>query len=162
METTEIIEPNVPNPGLILTFEAQTYLRQAAKWANFLSIIGFIGCGFILIASFFVGGIFSRVSESPYGGGNPMFSLMAGMGTGITIFYILIGVWYFFFCFYLNQFASKIKRGVAFADSTHVAEGLSKLKSFFKLWGISTIIIISLYILAFIIFIGLGVAMLHR
>jgi hypothetical protein len=162
METTEIIEPNVPNPGLILTFEAQTYLRQAAKWANFLSIIGFICCGFILLASFFVGGVFSRMSEYPYGSANPMVNMMAGMGAGITVFYILIGVWYFFFCLFLNQFAGKIKRGIAFADSTHVAEGLSKLKSFFKLWGISTIIIISLYILIFIVAIGVGVTMMHR
>jgi hypothetical protein len=99
---------------------------------------------------------------APYN--NPVFTSMAGLGGAVTVFYILIDVLYFFFAFYLYQFATKIKAGIKFSDSAQVTIALGKLKSFFKLWGIVTIVIITIYVLAFIIFtvIAVGAASMYK
>jgi hypothetical protein len=154
METNETFEQPIAEPGIILTLEAQSYLRESGKWASFLGILGFIYCAFILIFAFFAGSIFSKAAEvSP----NSMSLLLAGMGGFITFFYILIDVVYFFFSLYLYQFGDKIKRGIMFTDTAHVTAGLGKLKSFFKLWGILTIIMLCLMVLAIIGFIVIGI-----
>ena len=162
METNETFEQPIAEPGIILTLEAQSHLREAGKWATFLSILGFIYCGIILIFALFAGTIFSKAAEvSP----NGMSVLLAGMGGFVTFFYILIDLIYFFFSLYLYQFGDKIKRGIMFTDTVHVTAGLGKLKSFFKLWGILTIVMLCLIALMVIIFIVVGIgaaSMMHR
>ncbi len=159
METNETHEQPFAVPGLSLNLEAQSYLREAGKWANFLGILGFIICVIILIASFFVGGILSRSAEVSSG---PMGSLMAGMGSFITVVYILVDILYFFFSLYLYQFGVQIKKGITFADNAHVTGALGKLKSFFKLWGITTIVVLCLYALIFVGAIVMSVSMMHH
>ena len=166
METTETTEGYVQpsaEPGLILTLEAQSYLRESGKWANFLGIIGFVLCGFIVLAALFVGTIMSMVARfSP----DPMATgVMAGMGGALSVIYLLIALVYFFFSLYLFQFGSRIKRGLMFTDSGHITIALGKLKSFFKLWGILTIVVLCLYALIIVCAIIFGAAassMLNR
>ena len=163
METNETVVTPVPQPGLLLTAEAQSYLREAGKWANFLGILGFVFCGLILIAAFSMAGIFAKIAEiSP----SPMATTLAGIGGGaITVVYILIDLIYFFFSLYLYQFGSKIKKGIVFSDVAQVTRALGKLKSFFKLWGILTIVVLCLYALMIIVFIAIGIgtaSMMHH
>jgi len=144
METNETFEPVSPAPVPGLTLEAQTYLREAGKWARFLGIIGFIVCGLILIGALTIGTVISRAALiSP----SPMITMMAGMGGLIAVFYILIDIIHFFFSLYLYQFGDRIKKGIAFADTVHLTRAFEKLKSFFKLWGIITIVVLCLYAL---------------
>lgn len=150
METTaeNYDTPLTPGNNLILTSEAQSYLLSAGKWASFLGILGFVFCGLFLLLSVSMGSIMGRVATIQPG--NPAMAMMAGMGTGVTIVYILLDLLYFFFALYLYQFATKIKAAINFSDSIQLTAGFKKLKSFFKLWGIVTIIIIALYILGII------------
>ncbi len=156
METTgNFVEPGAETE-LVLTFEAQTYLREAGKWAVFLSIIGFIICGFIVLAALFAGAMMSAVSRFSTG---PMAATaMAGMGGLITVVYLLGALIYFFFSLYLYQFGSRVKKGIMFLDSLHVTNALGKLKSFFKLWGIITIVVLCFYALAIICAILFGLS----
>jgi Family of unknown function (DUF5362) len=160
METNETFERPSPAPGLALNFEAQSYLREAGKWAYFLGIIGFILTGFIFLAAFFVGAVFSLFSrlegtQSSFGAAD----IGAGIGGIIISFiYIVLAVFYFFFSYYLYQFGNRIKKGLLFSDSTEVTFALGKLKSFFRMWGITTIVILSLYALIFVIFIVAAIA----
>jgi hypothetical protein len=163
METEETYVSPTDSNNLVLTPEAQGYLLSAGKWATFLGILGFVFCGLFFIIALFTGTIFSKMAQiTPYN--NPMFTAMAGLGGTITVFYILIDVLYFFFAFYLYQFATKIKAGIKFSDSAQVAIALGKLKSFFKLWGIVTIVLIGIYVLAFIIFVvvAVGAASMYK
>lgn len=163
METTETeVTTPAPEPQLILGPEAQSYLREAGKWANFLGILGFIFCGIILIISFSIGGTMARLADTAPG---PMATILAGMSGFITVVYILIDVIYFFFSLYLYQFGNRIKQGIIFTDNNHVTIALGKLKSFFKLWGILTIVALCLYALTIIIVIVVGVgaaSMMHH
>ena len=156
METKEIEEQPtpLPQPDLVLNLEAQSYLKEAGKWAKFLAIMGFIFCGLILVLAIFAGTVFSIMS-SVVPNGN---SIPAGLGGIVSVIYILIDVVYFFFPYYLYQFSDKIKKGINFNDTAHVTAATEKLKSFFKYWGILTVIIIAFYALAIIILIIVAIA----
>ena len=145
MESTETNEPLTTGEpkGILLTGEAQHYLHETAKWANFLSIVGFIICGLFLLMAFFIGFIFTFLGRI-----SPVYNQMpAGVGTFLSVIFILFDVLYFFFPFYLYHFARKVKRGIALSDREEVAEALGKLKSFFKLAGIVTIVMLCIYVL---------------
>jgi hypothetical protein len=147
MENNEILEPMGGDPGITLNNEAKAYLKEAGKWAGFLGIVGFVFCAIILIFSFFAGTILSRAAlTSP----SPFAASAAGFGGFITVFYLVIDLFYFFFSLYLYQFGDRIKKGLMFTDNLHVTAAFGKLKSFFKLWGITTIVVICLYALVFV------------
>lgn len=139
---------DVPAPkqaeGLILSEDAQYYLLIAGKWARFLGIMGFIGTAFVAIMALFMGAFMSAMSQfSP--------AARAGFPTGLfSVIYIIIAVFYFFASMYLYQFGVKVKEGVNFGSAEYVTDGLGKLKSLFKLLGITTIVVLSLYILIII------------
>lgn len=159
METTveeTYQSPQIPN-NLILTPEAQSFLLSSGKWATFLGILGFIFCGLFLLFALSVGTIMTKIAE--FQPGNPAAMMMAGMGGGLSVVYILIDVLYFFFALYLYQFAVKIKAAINFNDNFHLTAGLGKLKSFFKLWGIVTIVILALYAIGIICFIAFAASM---
>jgi hypothetical protein len=165
METTEPEVQPVPQPEneptMVLSQEAQYYLQQAGKWANFIAIMGFIGCGFILLAALFAGTFLaavSRFSPAP----NPALTMM---GPLIGCIYFVVGLICFFINLKLYQFGSRVKRGVAFIDSSMITSGLGKLQSYFKIKGIILIVVISIYLLVIIgvVIAGVGAAsMMHQ
>ena len=158
MDTNETTAHEASETGLALTFEGQTYLREAGKWAGFLGIIGFILCGLLLIVALFVGTIFSALGQFI-----PAYSAMpAAAGIAMAIVLILIDLLYFFFALYLYQFSARIKKGIVFTDQFQVTLALGKLKSFFKLAGIVTIVVLCLYVLEIVVVTIVGVASLHH
>lgn len=163
METIETPENSMQRPGIALNYEAQIYLKEAGKWAAFLGIVGFVFCALVLLVALSIGTILTMIAKfSP----DPNVAVgMAGAGSFLTILYILIDVLYFFFSLYLYQFGSRIKKGLTFSDSIHITSALSKLKSFFKLWGILTIIALCFYALILvgvILFSARMDTMMHR
>lgn len=161
--------PPVPTPplhgALELSFEAQTYLKETGKWAGFLGIVGFIGCGILLIIAIFAGTFFSLLTHfSPgYSEMGDAGAVAGFAGAFFSIILILADVLYFFFALYLYQFSVSAKKGFLFSDSAYITQALGKLKSFFKLAGIVTIVVLSLYALEIIVLILIGgIAALHR
>lgn len=141
--------------GILLLEDAQAYLLTAGKWARFLGIIGFIGTAFIAILSLFIGTIMSTLSHF-----SPTGQAIAPTGF-LTVFYLLIAVFHFFVSLYLYQFGEKVKQGISFSNSVSVTEGLGKLKSLFKLLGITTIVIMILYVFLIIGTIIFASKMMH-
>jgi hypothetical protein len=154
METNEHnLEPET-TPKLFITEEAQYYLQKAGQWAYFLGIAGFVFTGFIVLAALFIGSIFGMLSKI-----QPTATPMpAGAGAMMTFFYLLIGVFYFFASLYMYQFGDKIKSAVLHNNTGEATIAFGKLKSLFKLWGITAIVFIGLYalILIFAIVAGVG------
>ncbi len=68
--------------NLALSQAAMENLRNTAKWMNFLSIMGFIGCGFMVLA-----GLIMLISGGVLGG-----IYGAGMGVGMFFVYIIMAV----------------------------------------------------------------------
>lgn len=159
MEIDEMpVQPVTPEPQIILNEQAQYYLQKAGQWAYFLGIMGFVGTAFIAIMALFVGTIFTTMATI-----NPMMGAAAGMGGLVTVVYLLIALLNFFFALYLYQFGDRIKKAITYKNTEEITLALSKLKSFFKLCGISAIVILSLYALIFVLaIIGGAAGMMNR
>ncbi len=132
---------------LQLSPQSQSYLAESAKWGKFLAIMGFILCGFMIIVAFFIPAFLTQLP--PYNTMPSAFS--SGMKVGMTIVYLLLALLFFFPCFYLYKFSVKMQSAVQVESQENFDESLMNLKSMFKFYGIFTIIILSFYVLAFIV-----------
>lgn len=121
---------------------AKEALREGAKWTFFLSIMGFIGVGIMVLAAIFMTIALSSVPSELDSSG--MFGAMKGF---ISLFYLLMAVLYFFPIYYLYKYSSKVKTALQFNDSNLLADAFVNLKSHHKFLGISIIVIMSLYLL---------------
>ncbi len=118
----------------------------------FLSILGFVGIGFLVLGGLFMGTFMSTMSNA-FGdqipGGLPMG------GGFIAFIYLLLALLYFFPVFYLYKFSNYTKKALDSRDTEMLTNAFSNLKSHYKFLGIVAIIIIGLYLLMFV-FILLG------
>lgn len=142
------------NNDLQVTPLSQNFLSEAAKWGKFLSVMGFIFCGFLAIAAFFMPALYSRLTAF-----NQIPSdVVSATATLITVIYLVLAVLLFFPCFYLNKFSVKMRIALNSISQENFEESFRNLKSLLKFYGIFTIILLSFYVLAFIIAM-LGLAM---
>jgi len=139
---------------LQFTNEAKDFLATAGKWATFLSIIGFIVLGLMLLGSFAMFAMGSALSGLG-GAGGPMASMMSGATIGII--YLVIVVLCFFPTLYLFKFGAKAKQAVNNSNTAELTECIGNLKSYFKFVGIFTIITIVFYIVVFIAAMAIGI-----
>lgn len=129
---------NSSTPGL--NEASRTFVLETAKWARFLSIVGFVFIGLILLAALFIG--FASSGLRGFG----------GMGGGIVaLTYILIALLYFFPVLYLFRAATSLRDGINNNDEGALTTGFENLKSHYKFVGILTIIFLSLYALILLI-----------
>jgi hypothetical protein len=139
-------QPN-PQPSdlfdLQLDQTASSYLGEAGRWARFLSILGFVMCGILVLVGVFMASFISGALSS-FGGGSAMG------GTFFTVIYLLIALLYFFPCLYLFHFGFKMKSALQNNDQELLSSALKNLKSCFKFFGILFIIVLVFYALALI------------
>lgn len=149
MESSDLL-----NNDLQVTPLSQNFLSEAAKWGKFLSIIGFIFCGLLAILAFFMPAIYSKMAAF-----SQLSSGMVGAaGIMITIIYLAFALLLFFPCLYLNKFSTKMRVALTSVSQENFEDSFKNLKSLLKFYGILAIVILSFYILVFLIGI-LGVAM---
>lgn len=139
---------------------AQGFLREAAKWATFLSILGFI-----IIAFMVFGGLIMIAAGGMMGSAEGMEGMPSGMGEmaffsgGVLgTIYLLAALLYFFPVYYLYKFASKLKASFANNNTEELTSAFENLKSHYKFMGILAIITIVLYILGIIAAVVVGVS----
>lgn len=130
---------------LIITEDIRSHIYETAKWAKFLSIIGFIGCVFIIIIALSLPAILSAMSAM---GKNPMVGVATGVLSAVYIIFALV---YFYPSLMLFKYANSAKKAVLFLDQESLGEAMSKMKSFFKFFGILTIAILGLYAVVFLL-----------
>ena len=133
--------------GLGFDQSIKSHLAEAARWAKFLAIVGFVLCGLIVILSFFMGTILSSMGS--YNDSDDV-GLGAGLGVFVTIFYLAIGVLYFFPCLFLFRFAVNMTAALNTNDQLNLNRSFQNLKIMFRYVGILTIVVLSLYVLAFV------------
>ncbi len=142
--------------GINVDQSGKSHLADAAKWAKFLAVFGFIICGLIVLVGIFFGSFFSMLT-SQYGG-DSSFNDMGGasglgsvMGSAMAVVYILMALIYFFPCLYLFRFATKIKNALASNDQSVLNASFQNLKAAFRFVGILTIIGMAFWLLAIIV-----------
>jgi len=141
-EITPEVQEDAEVDALWITEDIRSYIYQAAKWTRFLAIVGFVFAAMFVMSAFSVGAIYSTLSSAMPG--NPLLKLGPAV---LTVFYLLIGLLQFYPSFLLYKFSTSANKAVLFADQPSLGEAISKLKSFFKFWGVLTIALIAMYIL---------------
>jgi len=137
---------------LVIDSTAHIYLRETAKWTRFFGVLGFIGSGIIVIASFFIGTIFSKMSMMSAGDGpNPMAMMSGALGGVLTVIYLLIGVLVFFISLFLFRFGTKMLVALDNPDQDVFNLSLKNLKNYFRIQGIFTLIYLGFIALAIVI-----------
>lgn len=120
---------------------SNSYLMETAKWAKFLSILGFVLLGLMLLAGISLAFSFGALLS---GSGRSELAKTIGVGVG----YILVCSLYFFPCLYLYRFASNMKIALQAGESIQLQTSFKNLKSSFRFVGILTIIVLALYVFA--------------
>ncbi len=145
MEKTEDIESTGEASEMLITFEAEAYLREAGKWANFLGMAGFMFSTLTIISAFSVGPLVSQLQHT-YGTAVEKQAL----SNGLAFMFILFGILIFLPSFYLFQVGAGFKNGFNYADQLSLNLAFQKLKSYFKFFGILVISFIVFYIISII------------
>jgi hypothetical protein len=135
MENQELVQNE--EKTLSLNQESISYLEEIRKWSFFLSIMGFIAVGFMVLASFFIGIIFSFIpdqsAEIPF----PTYLF--------SVIYLVIAAVYFVPVYYLYQFSVKMKYALKQKANDFLENAFKYLKSHYKFIGIATIVMLVLY-----------------
>ena len=134
--------------------ESTIYLKEAARWAKFLAIIGFICIGLFVLMALFAGSIFTSMYSSSMGVGA---TGGAFGGAAISIVYILVALLYFFPCLYTFNFAKKMQVALASNDQAQLNQSFRNLKACYRFLGILMVIGLCFWGLG-LIFVVIGAA----
>jgi ABC-type dipeptide/oligopeptide/nickel transport system permease component len=137
-QSSDLFELQIDQPSI-------NYLSETARWSRFLAIIGFIGCGLMVIVGLFFG---SEIARNMPGMGDS--GMTAAVGVFFSFFVIFTSLIMFFPSLYLFNFSSKMRKALNNNDQPTLTDSLKNLKSFFKFWGILLIVYLSIYALAII------------
>jgi len=135
--------PNPPSPtpgGPGISPRTSEALRRTRPWVMFMSILMWVGVGFMLIGGVFM--LFAGVAGSAFGEtGLPegvMFVVLA-------MVYGLMAFLYIFPAIFLWRYASRIGRMLSTASVSELEGALEAQKSFWKFIGIMTIVVMAFY-----------------
>ena len=154
MSYSETLDENyAPDADLSLTPDIKNFLAEAARWAKFIAIVGFVTLGLMVIAAFSIGSIMSMTmaqlsDEIPMGFPPMLF-------TGI---YLIAAIISFFPIYYLYKFASNMQLALKRDDHMALTESFRNLKAHYKFYGILIAIFLGFY--ALLIVIGIGSALM--
>lgn len=138
---------------LRLTPIASNYLLTASRWAKFISILGFILSGLILIMAFSMSTIMSLTMAGGGGVGLAGFPFFL-----VGILYGVVAAVYFFLSYSVYNFGSKTHKGIKMHNEYDIESGTKSLKNTFLIIGIMAIIGLSMMVLTIFIGIIAGVA----
>lgn len=120
----------------------KNYFVQSAKWSKFLGIVGFVITGLMVLGALFMILLGSGMSGIP---GLPFAPALIGF------IYLGGAALSFFYSKYLYTFGVKMIAAAENNSKELLELAASNLKSWFKLMGILTIIILSIYGLLFLL-----------
>ena len=127
--------------------QASGYLRETAKWAKFLAVLGFIACGL-----FFLVAVISWITGTSMTTFRSFSSdeTQRVSGAFSIILMLICTLIYFLPYLYLFNFASKMQVALRNNDQQMLEQSFRNLKSCFKYVGILTIIVIAFFVVIFL------------
>ncbi len=141
-----------PNPQYMVSAAAVQQLATTKPWVRFISVMAFIGAGFLLlaaagmfIASFAVGSsVMSKASQ-----GNPAFGAIGGF-VGLAAIYAVLAFVYIFPALKLWKYANAIGNLLLTGREEDLIAALNQQRSFWKFVGIMIIVMLVVYLIAVI------------
>ena len=155
MENYTEQNPDTSLFGFGIDQSSRAHLSEAAKWAKFLAIVGFVMCGLIVLAAIFLGSFLATMTISE-GYRSSAAGLTGGMGAFIAIFYSGIAILFFFPYLFLFRFATRMKAALNTNDQLTLNTSFQNLKIMFRYVGILTIVMLSFYALAILMAIAMA------
>ena len=122
--------------------ESLNNLNATRKWTMFLSVLGFIFLGFLIVAGLITSTFLSTFKSEEVNLGIPE-SLM-------VIVFIIIAAIYFFPVLFLFRFSRHTRNAVQTLDKQELHKAFKNLRVYFTYIGIMVIIVISIYIVALV------------
>lgn len=129
---------------------AMSYLKDAARWAKFLAVAGFIFCGmfviFAILAGTVLNSLFSTMGQGASG--------LGVMGGGfVAVVYIGIALLNFFPNLYLYNFASRMKIALRSNDQEQLNISFKNIRALYRFVGVLMIIGLGFFVLCILILI---------
>ncbi len=134
-----VVQPHAPaygQPGEVAE-EVVAILRSTKPWVRFLSVLGFLGLGLLVLGCL-------AILVIPMG---PMGSMPIGPRIGASFAYLLMGLVQFPAVLFLSRYASRISRLAGTNAPIDLEDALRAQKSFWKYLGILTLVMMILYLL---------------
>jgi hypothetical protein len=124
--------------------ENSSYLYEMTRWGKFLSIVGFVISG-LLVLGLLVQAFSADNYASLY---TPLWQKAI-----VPLLFIALIVIYFVPCLYLYNFSTKMKIAVRTDDQEYMLSAFKNLKSCFKFVGICTLVMVSINVIVWILLI---------
>lgn len=138
MENNQALDDNFSS-GLNITSDIREFLDETAKWAHFLSILGFVMVGLIILIAIFASTLLGVVI-------NEMQIEFSGVSTLlVTFIYLTIAVINIFPILFLYRFARNTKEALRSDNQVILSEAFKNLKSHYKFVGIAALFMLGLY-----------------
>jgi len=134
-----------------ISSEALDNLNVARRWTTFLSVLGFIFLGLIIIAGLATS-LFLTVFKTQQANLGIPESLM-------MVVFAAFGVLCFFPVFFLFRFSKNIRDAIQNNDQRKLVKGFKNLRLFFAYFGILVILVISVYLIL-LLFAGASISFL--
>ena len=125
---------------LTVSSSVRTSLDTMVYWGKFLAIVGYIGVAFMVLAFF---GMLAMGSNFDDGYGDNV--------QGVAFVYLIMAGLYFFPVNYLYIFSTRTRKALNSNNQIDLDHGLSNLGSNFKFIGVMTLVVLSIYVLIFVV-----------
>lgn len=119
--------------------DALANLDATRKWTMFLSVLGFIFLGLLIVAGLATSLFLTAFKTQEANLGIPESVMI--------IIFIVIGAIYFFPVFFLFRFSRNTRDAIQNHDVRKLSRGLRNLRLYFTYIGVMVIVVISIYIL---------------
>lgn len=129
-----MFELHVDNIGTV-------YLRDAARWARFLAIAGFVFCALFVVVAILCITVLTSLFNSM--GASGVFGI--GGGT-IGVVYIGIAILDFFPCLYLYKFAARMQAALNGNDQDRLNSSFLNMRAFYRFVGMLMIAALGLWL----------------
>lgn len=127
------------NASLIVTNSVKADLSETAKWGKFISIVGFVSVGFLLLLAISL--LFTGQA------GEQMTGFSSAMISG---FYFVMAIIYIVPVYFLFRYSNGMKKALNRDDQSELAAAFGNLKKLFVFLGIVTAITLLFYTLGII------------
>lgn len=107
-------------------------MKEIAKWARFLSVVGFVGLGLMVVILI---ALIINMSEK----------IMIRSNLGMIAVYFIVGLLYVYPVLTLFKFGRGMKLALLNNDQLKMNASIRSLKNCFQYMGILTIIVLSIY-----------------
>ena len=131
MENEKILDSDFGNNGISINGQSHTHLLEIAKWARFLSILGFFLMGLVIVCLLYM----LVIRGSVFGAETFQFFITFG----------IILLLYFFPTFKLFNFSVNALQALNMGSDQQLSTAFGELKSLFRFVGVSTMVILIIY-----------------